>query len=132
MSKADSDIGGQCAENLLGVRVGPPDNASGRLGGPYAEIFSKFRSAERRLLVAISSGKRDTGTKNPARGRVFSFLVAGRDFHFSDSTHAHLRQIASDGSQTGRDPTKCLYGLFAAASISASNSTNSGSSRIES
>jgi len=60
------------------------------------------------------------------------FLVAGHDFHFSDSTHAHLRQIASDGSQTGRDSTKCLYGLFAAASISASSSTNSGSSRIES
>ena len=79
-SKAKSNTGGQCTENLLGVRVCPPDNASGRSGAPFTEISSEFRFAERRLLVAISSGKREAGTKTRHIAEFSDFVVAGARF----------------------------------------------------
>jgi len=96
VSKADSDSGNQCTENLLGVRVGPPDNASGRSGGPYAGIFSKFGSAERRLLVAISSGKLDTGTKNRHAAGFSVFLVAGGAFAENINLYAEPFPLVSN------------------------------------
>ena len=80
--------------------MGPPDNASGRSGGSYAEIFSKFRSAERRLSVAISSGKRDTGTKSRHATGFSVFLVRGPASTVGNSPGASRR--------TGRPADSCL------------------------